>query len=232
MLDYGERLGQLSAAMADSTRRRIFEYLRESDSPLSARQVAEHFGLHVNAARIHLEKLAGSGLVRVIRRRGDLGGRPAYHYQVDEGGDELHFPPRQYRLLAEILAGAVSRMSSRSRLAVLEEARHRGRMEAAAEASPLLRVRGQDARSLAGAWDEDLGSRGLRRRTRVTEEGCVKTVFLSCPFGELPRTVGELVCDVHAALEEGRIGLAGEWRLNREEGCAFTARPPGGAPRG
>ncbi len=227
MLDYGERLGQISAAMADATRRRIFEYLRESESPLSARQVAEHFGLHVNAARMHLEKLAGSGLVRVVRRRGDLGGRPAYHYQVHEEGGELHFPPRHYRLLAEILIGTLVAMGRRSRLAVLEEARRRGRLEAAAESSPLLSVRGRDAQALAAAWEADLVRRGLRRRTRVTEEGHVETLFLSCPFGELPRTAGELVCDLHAALEQGRVESAGEWRLSRGEGCSFIARPPG-----
>ena len=231
MYDYGERLGQLSAAMADSTRRRIFEFLRESDSPLSARQVAEHFGLHVNAARIHLDKLAASGVVRVVRRRSHLGGRPAHHYQVDEGGGEIHFPPRHYRLLAEILAGTLAGMGGRSRRAAIEEARRRARLQAAEDSSPLLRVQGQDLRSLALSWEEDLGNRGLRGRTRVTEEGGVETVFLSCPFGDLPRKVGELICDIHAALEEGRLGLAGKWRLNRGGRCTFTVYPPGDYPR-
>ncbi len=231
MLDYGERLGRISSAMADSTRRRIFEYLRESEAPLSARQVAEHFGLHVNAARLHLEKLAGIGLVRVIRRRGDLGGRPAYHYQVDEGGGELHFPPRHYRMLAEILAGAMAGLGGRARLSVLEEARRRSRQEAIEEVSPLLHLRGEDAQSLARAWDEDLGRRGLRKRSRVLEEGCVETVFLGCPFGELPQTVGDLVCEIHAAIEDGRVGLSGGWRVSRKGPCVFRARRLERSPR-
>ncbi|MBC7254064.1 MAG: helix-turn-helix domain-containing protein [Actinobacteria bacterium] len=226
MYDYGERLGRLSAAMADSTRRRIFEFLRESDSPLSARQVAEHFGLHVNAARIHLDKLAASGLVRVVRRRGHLGGRPTHYYQMDEGVGEIHFPPRHYRLLAEILAGTLAGMSDRSRRAAIEEARRRARLQALEDSSPLLRVQVQDLRLLARAWEEDLGNRGLKGRTRVTEEGGVEAVFLSCPFGELPRTVGELICDIHAALEEGRLGLAGKWCLDRGDRCTFTVHPP------
>lgn len=231
MFDYGERLGRLSSAMADSTRRRIFEYLRESESPLTARQVAEHFGLHVNAARLHLEKLAGIGLVRVIRRRGDLGGRPAYHYQVDEGVGEFNFPPRHYRVLAEILAAAMAGVSGRVRLAILEEARRRSRQEAISEVSPFLHLREPDAQSLARAWEEDMGRRGLRKHSRVTEEGCVETAFLGCPFGELPRTVGELLCEIHAAMEDGRVSLAGGWHVSREGPCSFTARRSERSPR-
>lgn len=225
MLDYRERLVQLSTAMVDSTRRRIFEYLADSEEPMTARQVAEHFGLHVNAARIHLDKLAGSGLVRVIRRRGKLGGRPAHHYQVAEGQGELHFPPRHYRLLAEILVVVMEGVGNRQRQRALEEARKRGYREAAGDSSPLLGLRDPGMESLARAWGEDLSRRGLRARTRVTEEGKVETAFTNCPFGDLSRSAGELVCDIHAALEEGRLRQAGEFKVIRKEQCLFMVRP-------
>ncbi|MGQ9474840.1 MAG: helix-turn-helix transcriptional regulator [Actinomycetota bacterium] len=224
MLDYRERLIQVSTAMADATRRRIFEYLAESESPLTARQVAEHFGLHVNAARVHLDKLVASGMVRVIRRRGTLGGRPAYHYQLLEDQDELHFPPRHYRLLADILTAVMTGKDDPYRLRILQEARRRGYREAARESSPLLEVRGSNAQALAQAWGEDLARRGLRVRGRVTEEGEVEIVFLGCPFGGLSRERGELVCDIHAALEEGRLRQAGDWILRRRGRCVFLAR--------
>lgn len=230
MLDYRERLAQLSTAMADSTRRQIFEYLYESGAPLSAREVAEHFGIHINAARIHLDKLAKGGFLKVFPHRGTLGGRPAYHYQVDEAKDELHFPPRHYKLLAKILAGAVGKLEGKSREILLEEAFRRGRLEALRQTSPFLHVSGPEEDSLARAWDEDLKKRGLRRRCRTLEGGGVETVFLSCPFGDMTEVGGDLVCDIHVALEEGRLSLAGNWRVKREGGsCTFIASPEGEA---
>ena len=73
----------VTQALASETRSAIYERLRESASPMVVRDVAEHFDLHPNVARSHLETLADAGLVWVGRRKPPGGGRPARTYQVD-----------------------------------------------------------------------------------------------------------------------------------------------------
>jgi DNA-binding transcriptional ArsR family regulator len=111
----------VSAALADPTRRQIMELLLDAGMPLSAREVAETFGLHVNAARMHLEKLVKGGLLAVTRRRGERGGRPAHMYVVSDEDWELHLPPRSYRPLAAILATGLRQCGRDVRAALVEE---------------------------------------------------------------------------------------------------------------
>jgi predicted ArsR family transcriptional regulator/TusA-related sulfurtransferase len=62
----------------------IYRRLRTDGQPLSAREVAEMFGLHPNVARNHLDQLADAGLVVTSRRKHPGGGRPAKVYVARE----------------------------------------------------------------------------------------------------------------------------------------------------
>ena len=71
-------------ALAVPTRAGIYRRLRTEGQPLSAREVAEMFGLHANVARNHLDLLADAGLVVTGRRKHPGGGRPAKVYVARE----------------------------------------------------------------------------------------------------------------------------------------------------
>ena len=108
MKTYSDHIAQVSTALADPTRREIMEHVLDADVPLSVKEVADHFGLHANAARMHLDKLVKGGLLKVVRRRGASGGRPANLYDTSGVDWELNLPPRRYKLLAEVLALGVA----------------------------------------------------------------------------------------------------------------------------
>ncbi len=99
----GTYLGRLADVFGDPTRRRIYRHLRGCDSPQSATEVAEVFGLHRTVARAHLEKLGGLGLVGTSTRRRPGGGRPAKIYTVTDARLEVMLPPRRYERLARLL---------------------------------------------------------------------------------------------------------------------------------
>jgi len=216
----------VSMALADPTRRQIMDLLLDAGTPLSAREVAERFGLHVNAARMHLEKLVRGGLLTTTRRRGERGGRPAHMYMVSEEDWELHLPPRAYRPLAAIMASGLRGCGRDLVASMVEEARAYGRSEAMGAASPLTQLpRGAGPEGVGEAWKKDLSRRGISARQRLRDKGTIEVSFPSCPFGGVVDLCRELVCEIHRGLEEGLLGLAGDWKVERvREGCTFLAR--------
>jgi predicted ArsR family transcriptional regulator len=104
----GTYLGRLADVFGDQTRRNIYRHLRGCESPQSATEVAEVFGLHRTVARAHLEKLGELGLVSTATRRRPGGGRPAKIYAVTDSRLEVMLPPRRYERLARLLLELVS----------------------------------------------------------------------------------------------------------------------------
>ena len=65
----GLYLGRLADVFGDPTRRGIYRHLRACETPQSASEVADVFGLHRTVARAHLEKLTEMDLVSTATRR-------------------------------------------------------------------------------------------------------------------------------------------------------------------
>ncbi len=99
----GEYHARLADVFGDPTRRNIYRHLRGCETPQSATEVAEVFGLHRTVARAHLEKLGELGLVDTATRRRPGSGRPAKIYAVTDARLEVMVPPRRYERLARLL---------------------------------------------------------------------------------------------------------------------------------
>jgi predicted ArsR family transcriptional regulator len=99
----GLYLGRLADVFGDPTRRNIYRHLRSCETPQSASEVADVFGLHRTVARAHLEKLGQVDLVHSSTRRRPGGGRPAKIYAVTDARLEIMLPPRRYERLARLL---------------------------------------------------------------------------------------------------------------------------------
>src|SRR5438105_8346988 len=96
---------EIHKALADDTRYRLYRYLGLSGRPVSVRELSRGLSLHPNTVRPHLRRLEEAGLVtREIRRTtgAQTVGRPQTLYSAAEvpSGEG-----RDYRLLAEMLAG-------------------------------------------------------------------------------------------------------------------------------
>src|ERR1700716_1046651 len=99
---------ELIRALADPTRRRILTSLQARPEAVTVDEVAEAQGIHRTVAFEHLELLARPGLL-VRGPRSGSPGRPARTYRFGGEAAEVSYPPRQHRLLAGLLAGAVAR---------------------------------------------------------------------------------------------------------------------------
>jgi iodotyrosine deiodinase len=77
----------LHRALADASRLRIVELLREAARALDVRELANGVGLHPNTVRDHLSVLVNARLVKTHIEQRDRAGRPRTFYELDERDD-------------------------------------------------------------------------------------------------------------------------------------------------
>lgn len=82
------------------TRSEILTALKKAQ-PLTAKELADRFGVTPNALRRHLKELEGEGIVQYRREIRGVGG-PVFAFSLTEAGEAL-FPRAYERALAEVL---------------------------------------------------------------------------------------------------------------------------------
>ena len=215
---------EVHKALADPTRHRLYRYLRLSGRAVSVREMAVRLSLHPNTLRPHLRRLEEAGLVASETSRGATVGRPqALFTAVDREETE----GRDYRLLADILAGLLPGRRNRDR------AQAQAREWGAFLAGRILPPPG--ARRPAGpnlaTLQEALADAGFDPRFRRRSTKIVEISMRDCPFRELLDEHRELVCAVHQGLLEGILGasrppltLAAFQPLAERGTCRLTAK--------
>jgi predicted ArsR family transcriptional regulator len=188
-------------ALADDTRHRLYRYLRLSGRPLSVREMATRLSLHPNTVRPHLRRLQEAGLVASETSRGAAVGRPqtlftVVHREQPEG--------RDYRLLADILAGLLT--SPRARDRAETQAREWGAY-LAGRSVPRPGARRAAGPNLA-MLQEALADAGFDPRFRRRGPDTVEISMRDCPFRDLLEEHRDLVCAVHRGLLEGILGAS------------------------
>lgn len=107
---FNAQVTAITSAFGDPTRRGIYLFAREHTQGVTAAQVAEHFGLHPNVARHHLDKLVVGGYVDVAVERSEGGGagRPSKHYRAAADSAPLDLPVRSDDLVLTLLGKSLS----------------------------------------------------------------------------------------------------------------------------
>jgi len=99
----------LTHSFGDSTRRKIYFYLRENPGA-TAGELAAHCDVHANVVRHHLEKLTDGGYVTFDRLQKTTVGRPAKGYRVVDESVTLEGSIRRDALLVALLEMALERL--------------------------------------------------------------------------------------------------------------------------
>ena len=214
------------AALAEPTRRRLYDHVARAPEPVGRDEVAVALGVPRATVAFHLDRLVDDGLLDVHYRRrtgrsGPGAGRPAKLYRRSEHSVAVSLPERHYDLAGDLLAGAVAEAegSGEGPAAVLgRRAYARGR-ELAAAADPadgreallrLLEAHGYEPRTVGDAVD-----------------------LVNCPFHALSRAHTELVCGMNLRLIEGvldRVASSGLTARLRPTTGACCVRLEGGSP--
>jgi predicted ArsR family transcriptional regulator len=211
------------AALAEPTRRRLYEHVARSPEPLSRDDVAGATGVSRPTTAFHLDRLVADGLLDVHyeRRSGRTGpgaGRPAKLYRRAAAPVSVSLPERHYDLAGDLLAAALAEAdeSGERPAEVLDRRAFRRGQELAAEVDP------QGGREAALRLLEEHGF-----EPRVQSDGIA---LANCPFHVLAQQHTALVCGMNLRLLEGVLdGVRGSGltaSLKPEQGlCCVRLEP-------
>src|SRR5690606_29857665 len=122
---------QAVAALVDPVRRRLYEYVRRQDHPVTREEAADAHAISRNLTAFHLDKLVEAELLTARyeaptdQPRGR--GRTPKVYEPAPEGVDLSIPQRRYELIGEILADTVAESRDDTRCAAERHAFERGR---------------------------------------------------------------------------------------------------------
>lgn len=193
MVENNDRIIQL---LADPTRLKIYRaVLQAAEKPLSAKDIARKFGLHQNVARMHLEKLAGTGLLESRYRKSGKGGRPAKEYGMGGKVVAASYPPREYQLLADITLTAVVK-GEKTETVAREMGFELGQQSLAGAGLS----RASSFNSRVGSLKKLAAEQGLCADFIAIGKNGMDIRIHNCIFKELSRQHADVVCILHQQL--------------------------------
>lgn len=197
------RISDLTQALGDPTRRAIYVAVRESPEPMTTSKVAELFEIHPNVARHHLDRLAADGYLKVSSGKpsgGPGAGRPAKSYEATNKEVTVHFAPRRFEMLVEMLFQVLEELAPEDIAEVAEGVGRKYGKRLAAEIGA-QEDPGYDAavQAVASAMT------GLGFSVDPDVEG-QRLLTSHCPFGETATDHPEVICSLDRGIVAGLFG--------------------------
>ncbi|HUF16265.1 MAG TPA: helix-turn-helix domain-containing protein [Acidimicrobiia bacterium] len=197
------RISDLTSSLGDPTRRAIYIAVRESVEPMTTSKVADLFDIHPNVARHHLDRLADDGYLKVSHQRragGPGAGRPAKTYEPTNKEVSVHFAPRRFEMLAEMLFQVLDELSPPDVSEIAERVGRSYGQQLAAEIGGTNEPGYDEAvKAVASAMT------GLGFSVDPDVEG-QRLLTSHCPFGETATNHPEVICSLDRGIVAGLFG--------------------------
>ena len=214
--------------LASPIRRRIVDTLAnlppaldpESAAPtpaegLSAKELADRFGLHVTTMRFHLDQLVQAGLLTATFQRRESAGRPRKLYAVERGSLESVSSEQSFKMLSELLVESFHTDEHGRPLTPDEAGARWGRRRVGQERS---NAGAPEPARTAGQWLGRIGHMvdlleewGYLPEVSTSNHGRTAEVALhDCPFLSLAQENTAVVCGIHRGLIRGVLESLGE----------------------
>lgn len=198
-------ISDLTSALGDPTRRAIYIAVRESPDPITSSVIANLFGIHPNVARHHLDILVAEGYIResAHRPKGAGAGRPAKGYEATNKEVTVHFAPRRFEMLTEMLFQVLAEVAPENVSEVAEKVgRAYGTQLAAEIGGPEDPEYDEAIQAVASAMT------GLGFSMDPDIEG-QRLLTSHCPFGETAVEHPEVICSLDRGIVAGLFGALG-----------------------
>lgn len=204
-------------ALADETRRALYEYVVARSEPVGRDAAAAALRLPRHKASFHLDRLVEEGLLQVDYRRlsgrtGPGAGRPSKLYRRTDAEFAVSLPPRRYDLVGDILAAAVTGAADGTPLERTLDDSARDEGQALGRS-----VQGVDGEATLPALCQVLAGQGYE--PQLADD--VLTLH-NCPFDSLAQKYTELVCGLNRTFVQGVVD-----GMDRPDATACLEPEPG-----
>jgi predicted ArsR family transcriptional regulator len=212
--EFSAAVSAITNAFGDPTRRAIYLYAHEAgEEGVTAAQVADHFGLHPNVGRHHLDKLAAGGYLDVaVGKPGSGAGRPSKRYRALGDQVTLDVPLRSDDLVLTLLGRALTLLPRDEAQAMAEEV---GEEYGRALAAAMTGRGGEPAgvqrsfRTALHAVADALTAHGFAAHAD-SRNNELRIINNHCPFGEVAME-HPVICAVDRGMVKGMLSaLYGE----------------------
>ena len=196
-----EQTLRITSVLADPTRYYIYQYILNNHREVTVQDIADKFEIHPNVARLHLSKLEDVKMIISESKKTGKGGRPSRLYRLSDEVIQLHFPFRDYQLLARISLQALSSLGKQGQEALTLAGKAFGQeliQQKLQFTSTLIdRLSFQDKIDIL---NDAAKTSGFSPEFHATEEdGKIILQVFNCPFKELAIADPDIICTMHNA---------------------------------
>ncbi|NHM30296.1 helix-turn-helix transcriptional regulator [Neobacillus terrae] len=200
-----EQTLKITNVLSDPTRYYIYQYITKRHQEVTVQEVADNFNIHPNVARLHLSKLEDVNMLASETKKTGKGGRPSRLYRLSDDVIQLHFPFRDYMLLAKVAIQTMISLGEEGKKALYITGKRFGaeiiEMELAKKSQSGTDLDFEQkinilksAATLAGFYPE-FEVNG--------DETKIYFQIFNCPFREVAQAHTEIVCNMHHEFLKG-----------------------------
>ena len=200
-----EQTLKITSVLADPTRYYIYQFILNNHREVTVQDIADQFEIHPNVARLHLSKLEDVKMIVSESKKTGKGGRPSRLYRLSDEVIQLHFPFRDYQLLAKISLQALSSLGEQGKDALTQAGKVFGKeliqQKLIMSSTSIHQLSFQDKIDLL---NEAAKMSGFSPEFHATEEdGKIILQVFNCPFKELAIADPDMICTMHNAFLMG-----------------------------
>ena len=194
-----EQTLRITSVLADPTRYYIYQFILNNHREVSVQDIADKFEIHPNVARLHLSKLEDVQMIVSESKKTGKGGRPSRLYRLSDEVIQLHFPFRDYQLLAKIALQALSSLGEHGHEALSQAGKAFGQeliqQKLTLSSTPMNQLSFQDKVNLL---NDAAKTSGFSPEFQATEDdGKIMLQVFNCPFKELSVANPDVICTMH-----------------------------------
>lgn len=194
-----EQTLRITSVLADPTRYYIYQFILNSHREVTVQDIADKFEIHPNVARLHLSKLEDVKMIVSESKKTGKGGRPSRLYRLSDEVIQLHFPFRDYQLLAKISLQALTNLGKQGLEALAQTGKAFGqeliKQKLMLSSTPLDQQSFQEKVNLLNDASK---TSGFSPEFNVAEEdGKIILQVFNCPFKELSVADPDVICTMH-----------------------------------
>lgn len=196
---------KITNVLSDPTRFSIYQYVSRIHREVTVQEIAEHFKIHANVARLHLSKLEDVKMLVSHTQKTGKGGRPSRTYQLSQEVISLQFPYRDYQRLAEMCLETLVEFGEQGQVVLNKIGLKYGRELAGNYMVQLgKKVDELSTKQKLSCVETIAQNQGLSPELAFNEEERKATFSIyNCTFKELIQDYSDALCPLHHALIQG-----------------------------